>query len=144
MKLELADRRIYIAYGKYMSFSEMHELCKSAEHIGTGEIQHWYLTYQGNSLENIIPCFGAKVPVAVWGISLADEMELDYVHNYRLAYTKLEMRVEINDNVYIGYTYVLNSLLPVSSPTKELKLIMQEGYSDNGFSVSEWDSRFFE
>ena len=139
----LAGRRLYVAYGRYMSFAEMTKLCQQAEHLGAGEILHWYLTIQGNSMENIIPCCGARVPAAIWGITIADEMELDAVFNYRFTYTKIEMRVEYNGEIYSGYTYVLNSLLPISAPSKELKLIMQEGYSDNGFSASKWDSRFF-
>lgn len=136
-------RRIYFAYGRFMSFSEMHKMCPQAKYLGTTEIIGWYLTFQGNDCENIIPCTSSRVPVAVWAMTLGDEMELDTFYNYRFMYTKLAIQFEHNDVTYTGYTYVLNSILAVSAPSMKLKLLMQEGYSDNGLYASDWDSRFF-
>lgn len=140
------ERRLYIAYGEFMSFSQMSELCPTAEYIGTGNIRHWRLMFQGetdNGRENIIPCHSCNVPVAVWSITIDDEMELDTVYNYRFTYTKCRIGVMYNNQMYTGFTYIINNTLPITTPSQRLKDLLKEGYSDNGIPLTDWDSRFF-
>lgn len=135
--------RLYIAYGQYMSFAEMHGICPTAQYIGTGYISNYKLTFQGapgNGLENIIPCQSNKIPATIWGITMEDEMQLDTSYNYRFTYTKCRCDVFYQNNTYTAFTYVLNyQLLPLSSPSQSTKDVIKEGYSDNYINVRDWN-----
>lgn len=139
--------RAYISYGEYMSLMQMSAKCPTAARIGKGYLRGWRLMFQGeagNGVENIVPCYNGIVPVAVWAVSLNDEMELDKRYNYPNVYTKLELTVVINKKALKGYTYVLNVPMPTARISPEFKDIMREGYSDTGVDIRFWPDSFFE
>lgn len=146
MKKVSMNRRFYVAYGELMSFAQMQALCLTAKYIGTGYMQHWRLSFHGKNemgIENIKHCHSSTVPFALWSVTLSDEMQLDTKYNYRFTYTKISLDVYCNGRIYTGFTYILNATLPCATLSHDMKLIMQEGYSDNNIPLSCWDTRFF-
>lgn len=138
--------RAYISYGEYMSLLQMSAKCATAVRIGKGYIRGWRLTFQGeagNGMENIVPCHDGIVPAAVWAVSIEDEMELDKRYMYPTKYTKLAMTVLVNGKKIEGFTYVLNTELPDTTPSQSTRDVIKEGYSDNGFDICDWPEDIF-
>lgn len=136
--------RLYVAYGRYMSLVEMSKLCSAAVYITSGILDNYRLSFHGNStncMENVVPCHSNRIYVAVWGITLEDEMHLDTAYNYRFTYTKCRCDVTYNSCTYPAYTYILNYQLAVTEPTIEMCKVLREGYSNNNIDISEWDPR---
>lgn len=140
------ERRIYIAYGEYMSIMQMASKCVTAKRIGRGFLRHWRLSFHGemgNGIENIIPSHNDSVPITLWDISLDDERELDTRYEYPKRYTKIEVEAVYKGAAYKGYTYIINGNLPYATPSQALKDCMKEGYSDTGIAIKDWDPIFF-
>ena len=140
------DERVFLSYGEYMSLMQMSAKCPTAARIGKGYVRGWRLTFAGeagNGVENIVPCYNGIVPVAVWAISINDEMELDKRYDYPALYTKIELTVIVSGRTIKGYTYVLNVPMPTARISPEFKDIMKEGYSDTGVDIRFWPDSFF-
>ena len=140
------ERRLYLAYGEYMSLQQMAAKCATAQRVGKGYIRGWRLTFggeSGNGVENIVPCHNGIVPVAVWKVTLDDEKELDIRYKYPSMYTKLEFNVIYKNTIRSGFTYILNKQLSAAAPSQIMKDILKEGYSDTGIDVKDWNDIFF-
>ena len=72
--------RLYLAYGSNLSLEQMALRCPDALPVGTAEISGYHLLFKGSgtgSYLTIEPKRRAKVPVAVWQVSEADEKRLE-------------------------------------------------------------------
>lgn len=66
----------YIAYGSNMSQDQMARRCPDAGLIGTGYLEHTKLEFYLHATVERSQAKDARVPVAVWEISKADEERL--------------------------------------------------------------------
>jgi gamma-glutamylcyclotransferase (GGCT)/AIG2-like uncharacterized protein YtfP len=90
----MENRRLYLAYGSNLSLEQMALRCPDALPVGTAEISGYHLLFKGSgtgSYLTIEPKRRAKVPVAVWQVSEADEKRLDRYEGYPKFYYKKEL-----------------------------------------------------
>ena len=87
----------YIAYGSNMVEEQMAYRCPDAKLIGMGYIQGARLEFYLHATVERTRAHDAKVPVAVWEISDADERCLDRYEGYPTYYTKHRRRVVMDD-----------------------------------------------
>ena len=90
----MENRKLYLAYGSNLSLEQMALRCPDALPVGTAEISGYHLLFKGSgtgSYLTIEPKRRAKVPVAVWQVSEADEKRLDRYEGYPKFYYKKEL-----------------------------------------------------
>ena len=85
----------YIAYGSNMIEEQMAHRCPGAKLIGIGYLTNHRLEFYLHATVEHTRAHGAKVPVAVWEISEADERSLDRYEGFPTYYTKHRRRVVI-------------------------------------------------
>ena len=89
-------KRYYLAYGSNLNVKQMVLRCPDAKPLGTGEIAGYRLLFKGSksgAYLTIEPQEGAKVPVAVWEVSEADEKKLDRYEGFPAFYYKKELEL---------------------------------------------------
>ena len=90
---------LYVAYGSNLNIKQMSYRCPGATVAFTGFLLNWKLVYKGSwtgSYATIKKCKGAKVPVAVWNISMHNEEVLDLYEGYPRFYKKQNVYVHQN------------------------------------------------
>ena len=103
----------YIAYGSNMIAEQMAHRCPNARLIGMGYLPNHRLEFYLHATVERTRAHGAKVPVAVWEISDADERSLDRYEGFPTYYTKHRRRVVMNDGSEIwGMVYIMNLIRP--------------------------------
>ena len=103
----------YIAYGSNMVAEQMAHRCPNARLIGMGYLPNHRLEFYLHATVERTRAHGAKVPVAVWEISDADERSLDRYEGFPTYYTKHRRRVVMNDGSEIrGMVYIMNLIRP--------------------------------
>ncbi|MEA4896877.1 MAG: gamma-glutamylcyclotransferase family protein [Christensenellaceae bacterium] len=109
----------YIAYGSNMVKDQMAYRCPDAKLIGTGYIERARLEFYLHATVERSRIKGARVPVAVWEISDADEQRLDRYEGFPNYYIKEEWPVTMADGSEIkGMIYLMNQLR-ISPPTRD-------------------------
>ena len=104
----------YIAYGSNMVEEQMAHRCPGAKLIGTGYLPNHRLEFYLHATVEHTRAHGAKVPVAVWEITDADERCLDRYEGYPTYYTKHRRRVVMDDGSEIwGMVYIMNMIRPL-------------------------------
>jgi len=103
----------YIAYGSNMVEEQMAHRCPGAKLIGTGYLPNHRLEFYLHATVERTRAHGAKVPVAVWEITDADERSLDRYEGFPTYYTKHRRRVVMDDGSEIwGMVYIMNMIRP--------------------------------
>ena len=103
----------YTAYGSNMVEEQMAHRCPGAKLIGTGYLPNHRLEFYLHATVEHTRAHGAKVPVAVWEITDADERSLDRDEGFPTYYTKHRRRVVMNDGSEIwGMVYIMNVIRP--------------------------------
>ena len=103
----------YIAYGSNMVKEQMGVRCPGAKLIGTGYLPNHRLEFYLHATVERTRAHGAKVPVAVWEITDADERSLDRYEGFPTYYTKHRRRVVMDDGSEIwGMVYIMNMIRP--------------------------------
>ena len=103
----------YIAYGSNMVEEQMAHRCPDAKLIGMGYLPNHRLEFYLHATIKRTRAHGAKVPVAVWEISDADERSLDRYEGFPTYYTKHRRRVVMDDGSEIwGMVYIMNLIRP--------------------------------
>ena len=103
----------YIAYGSNMVEEQMAHRCPDAKLIGTGYLPNHRLEFYLHATVERTHAHGAKVPVAVWEITDADERSLDRYEGFPTYYTKHRRRVVMDDGSEIwGMVYIMNMIRP--------------------------------
>ena len=103
----------YIAYGSNMVEEQMAHRCPNARLIGTGYLPNYRLEFYLHATVERTRAHGAKVPVAVWEITDADERSLDRYEGFPTYYTKHRRRVVMDDGSEIwGMVYIMNMTRP--------------------------------
>lgn len=103
----------YVAYGSNMVEEQMAHRCPNVRLIGTGYLPNHRLEFYLHATVDHTRAHGAKVPVAVWEITDADERSLDRYEGFPTYYTKHRRRVVMNDGSEIwGMVYIMNMIRP--------------------------------
>jgi gamma-glutamylcyclotransferase (GGCT)/AIG2-like uncharacterized protein YtfP len=123
----------YIAYGSNMVQAQMAVRCPDARLIGTGYIEGARLEFYLHATVERSRIKGARVPVAVWEISKADERQLDRYEGFPSYYIKQRWAVRMRDGSQIkGMMYRMNTLR-VSPPTVGYYDGIRAAYDTLGF-----------
>ena len=103
----------YIAYGSNMIEEQMAHRCPDAKLIGTGYLPNHRLEFYLHATVERTRAHGAKVPVAVWEITAADERSLDRYEGFPTYYTKHRRRVVMDDGTELwGMVYIMSMIRP--------------------------------
>jgi len=124
----------YIAYGSNMVEEQMAHRCPGAKLIGTGYLPNHRLEFYPHATVERTRAHDAKVPVAVWEITAADEHSLDRYEGYPTYYTKHRRRVVMDDGSEIwGMVYIMNMIRP-QPPTAGYYNSIAYAYEKLGYS----------
>ena len=138
----MENRRLYLAYGSNLSLEQMALRCPDALPVGTAEISGYHLLFKGSgtgSYLTIEPKRRAKVPVAVWQVSEADEKRLDRYEGYPRFYYKAEMELPIKGirsgktRTRTVFVYIMHEDRPFGIPAKYYVDTCRYGYRAFGF-----------
>ena len=129
----------YIAYGSNMVQEQMAYRCPDARLVGMGYLPgarlEFYLhaTVERSQIKVGRIQAPARVPVAVWEISAADEQRLDRYEGYPSYYIKAVRTVHMADGSEIkGMIYLMNHKR-VSPPTRDYYEGIRRAYLALGF-----------
>ena len=104
----------YIAYGSNMVKEQMEHRCPNAQLIGIGYLPNHRLEFYLHATVERTRAHGAKVPVAVWEITDADERRLDRYEGFPTYYTKHKRKVLMDDGSQIeGMVYIMKLIRPM-------------------------------
>lgn len=123
----------YIAYGSNMVEEQMAHRCPGAKLIGTGYLPNHKLEFYLHATLERTRAHGAKVPVAVWEITAADERSLDRYEGFPTYYTKHRRRVVMNDGSELWGMIYLMKFLRMSPPASEYYDGIETAYLKLGF-----------
>lgn len=135
-------KRYYVAYGSNLNIGQMKRRCPEARVIGTSMIEDYQLLFKGSrtgSYLTIEPKEGARVPVAVWEVTEADERALDRYEGFPDFYYKKEMLLPIkgirsgkirNRKVFV---YIMHEDRPLGLPSSYYLNVCKDGYQSFGF-----------
>ena len=130
-------KRYYLAYGSNLNVKQMVLRCPDAKPLGTGEIAGYRLLFKGSksgAYLTIEPQEGAKVPVAVWEVSEADEKKLDRYEGFPAFYYKKELRLQYKDirtggrRTVNAFAYIMYENRPIGIPSNFYMRTCLEGY----------------
>lgn len=139
-----AKKKYYLAYGSNLNVSQMKMRCPTAKPIGTGYINGYELLFKGSktgSYLTIEPSENAKVPVAIWEVTDADERSLDRYEGYPTFYYKAECKISFkniesgNRRTVNAFVYIMHEDRPIGIPTTHYMRTCLEGY--NAFGMDE-------
>ncbi len=123
----------YIAYGSNMIQEQMAYRCPDARLVGMGYLPDAQLEFYLHATVERAHAKDAKVPVAVWEISEADEAILDRYEGYPSYYIKTERTVCMMDGSEIkGMIYLMNHKR-VAPPTRDYYEGIRRAYLALGF-----------
>ena len=124
----------YIAYGSNMSQDQMARRCPDAKLIGTGYLPNHRLEFYLHATVERTRAHDAKVPVAVWEISKADEARLDIYEGFPSYYIKAPRKVKMMDGSELWGTIYLMNYLRISPPASEYYDGIETAYMKLGFT----------
>ena len=132
--------RLYVAYGSNLHMEQMAYRCPTAEVYGSGVLQGYQLTFQGDdgaSYANIQPKTGKQVPVLVWDIQPSDEKSLDRYEGFPHMYEKQTVLVRLDSGrVVEAMAYVMTDERPhYGIPSVRYYRCVEQGYKDAGFDL---------
>jgi hypothetical protein len=122
----------YIAYGSNMVKEQMAYRCPDAKLIGTGYIERARLEFYLHATVERSRIKGARVPVAIWEISDADEQRLDRYEGFPNYYTKEEWQVRMADGSEIKGMIYLMKRIRTAPPTLDYYKGIQSAYEELG------------
>lgn len=136
------SKRYYVAYGSNLNIPQMRMRCPSARIIGTSEIEDYQLMFKGSqsgAYLTIEPSEGARVPVAVWEVTEADERSLDRYEGFPRFYYKKEMKLPVT-GIRTGkvrtrtvFVYIMHEDRPFGIPSRYYMDVCREGYDSFRF-----------
>ena len=123
----------YIAYGSNMVQEQMAYRCPDARLVGMGYLPSTKLEFYLHATVERSQAKDARVPVAVWEISKADEERLDIYEGFPSYYIKAQRKVQMMDGSEIrGMIYLMNHKR-VAPPTRDYYEGIRRAYLALGF-----------
>ena len=129
--------KYYIAYGSNLNVEQMSIRCPGSKPVGTAKLQGWKLVFRGCA--TIEPADGHEVPVVVWKVPGADEVNLDRYEGFPIFYYKKNLAVNMvslttkRNRKITAMVYIMNDRFPVEPPSERYFNIISAGYEHFGF-----------
>lgn len=126
-------KKLYAAYGSNLNIRQMARRCPGAKLAGTGIIPGYELQFKGQrngAFATISPKEGAEVPVAVWLLTLKDELALDRYEGFPTHYFKQSVPVWMDGQELPVMAYIMDLRMDFGVPTPWYYETVAEGYRD--------------
>ena len=139
--MKKSNKKLYVAYGSNLHLEQMRHRCPDAKVYGSGVIKNYELTFwgnwRGNGVATVLPKAGTDVPVGLWEISPADELNLDIYEGWPHLYRKENIDVVMADgSVVTGMVYIMNEGSHVPTlPSGYYFNTIATGYRSFGFDL---------
>jgi hypothetical protein len=137
-------KKYYLAYGSNLNVQQMRFRCPDARVVGTAEIPDYQLLFKGSKTGAYLTIekrTGAVVPVGVWEVSKADELELDRYEGCPTFYYKTEMEVAVKSwrngkiETMKAFVYIMHEDRKLGIPSSQYVRTCVQGYRDFGFDL---------
>lgn len=106
----------YFAYGHNTDSSEFKRRCPSAEYVGVGKLNNFYLDFR--KYANIVSDESKKVYGVVWNITHKDLLALDQDEEYHKHYNRIPVNIYTKKGTVACTTYIMD---PDFNPAKTVK-----------------------
>ena len=129
--------KYYVAYGSNLNKRQMMMRCPDAKPVGTGYIKGYELLFKGSKTGAYLTIEkkkGSKVPIAIWRVSIEDEISLDRYEGYPTFYYKADLKIELEDKTIDAFVYIMHEYRPLGVPSDYYVGTCLEGYLDFEFN----------
>lgn len=132
--------KYYLAYGSNLNVKQMALRCPDAKIIDTGVIHDWRLSFKGSKTGFYLTIDKAKgydVPVAIWGVSDADERALDRYEGFPVFYHKRSFMITFDSTSekHECFAYIMRDDAQFGEPTPYYVDTCLSGYFFFGFDT---------
>ena len=137
-----SNKKLYVAYGSNLHLGQMARRCPDAKVYGSGVLKNYELTFWGNwgrnGVATVLPKSGTDVPVGIWEISAADELNLDIYEGWPRLYRKEDIEVTMSDgSVVTAMIYIMNEYnMRETYPSDTYFNTIATGYQSFGFDLN--------
>lgn len=132
------NKRLYIAYGSNLDYTQMQWRCRGARPIAKSWLHDYRLVFQGaryGAHANVIPEAGQDVPVVVWEITREDERSLDRYEGVAGGYYRKEyFTIEVAGEMKEALIYIMNPN-PYGIPSDGYLETITRGYEDFNLGI---------
>lgn len=125
-------KRYYGAYGSNLNIKQMKVRCPGAKVLGQTNLKGYRLMFKGSKTGAYLTIEKAKgynVPLGIWEVTEADELNLDRYEGYPHFYYKKEFKADIG----IVFIYIMHENRELGLPTLNYVNTCLKGYDDFGF-----------
>lgn len=136
--MNMAKKRLYIAYGSNLNLSQMAQRCPTAQLVGPSVMKDWRLRFRGsreNAVATVERFHSGRVPVLIWQLTPQDEKALDRYEGWPQLYRKEIVRVKLNGRIVNAMIFIMNEVHPYSQPSPYYLSTICEGYLSAGFDI---------
>lgn len=136
------NKKIYVAYGSNLNMRQMALRCPDAKIAGVGVLKNYQMEFwgwPGHGVATVTPKAGSEVPVGLWEISAADEMNLDVYEGWPRLYRKEDIEVTLpNGETIMAMVYLMNEVyhgekVVTAAPSGRYLATIYQGYTDFKF-----------
>lgn len=130
--------KLYIAYGSNLHIEQMALRCPTARVYGRGVLKDYRLVYRGSKTgyyASVVPEQGVNVPIVVWEIEEADELNLDRYEGYPVFYYKDIVAVKTGRGIVSGMIYIISPTATAGRPSRRYIDVVKTGYIENGLDI---------
>ena len=116
--------------------------CPGAKVIGTATLKDYQLLFRGGrhgAVATVEPCKGKNVPVLLWGITEANERNLDIYEGWPRLYRKEYVPIMVDGKQRMAMMYVMNGGHELGEPSPGYFGVIAHGYKDFGFDLAVLD-----
>lgn len=125
-------KRYYGAYGSNLNMQQMKRRCPGAKVLGQCNLEGYRLMFKGSktgSYLTVEKAKGHKVPLGLWEVTEADELNLDRYEGYPSFYYKKEIETSLG----IVFIYIMHEDRKLGFPSLDYVNTCLQGYDDFGF-----------
>lgn len=122
-------KKLYASYGSNLHLRSMLSRCRGAKPVGTFVLPGYQLVFKG--VADIVPAEGAEVPLALYEVNAADEVELDKYECFPLLYRKVNLEFADGSKAFV---YLMNGG-EEALPSPFYYNLLKEGYQDWGLPL---------
>ena len=133
--------RFYLAYGSNLNLAQMKMRCPDSKKLGTAILEGYRLAFRGrkdNAYLTVEEAKGFKVPLGIYAVTEADEMQLNDYEGFPILYIKKDMKVRVleTNEVVDAFLYIMNKGFELGMPSPRYQKIVMDGYHDFGFDAT--------
>lgn len=130
--------KLYIAYGSNMDLSQMAFRCPTAKLAGKAEVAGYRLLFRGSktgAYATIEKTKNSNVPVLIWEITEADEINLDRYEGFPTFYYKKVIPVFIGGQKKRAMAYIMDKNRKPGLPSRHYYTAIENAYKNFGFDL---------